>query len=289
VLFGAYMPPAPEAGTAEIDALEGALQRPVEIVLWYQHWAGWGRAFHPEWVERAATGGRIPLLTWEPWAPGPAQQPDFRLSRIADGAFDSYIEQWAHAIRKYGKELYLRPMHEMNAPWYPWGGNVNGNSPEEYVRAWRHLHDVFTMAGATNVRWVWSPQAGDVPSTPANALESYYPGAEYVDVLALDGFNWGGSTAARGGWRSFGEIFGAAYDRIVPLGPQPLWIAETASDAFGGDKAAWVRDMFASLPRYPRIRAVVWFHALKERDWRATSSPEVAAAFSLRRGGPLPI
>jgi hypothetical protein len=33
VLFGAYVPPAPEAGTAEIDSLEGALQRPVEIVL----------------------------------------------------------------------------------------------------------------------------------------------------------------------------------------------------------------------------------------------------------------
>jgi hypothetical protein len=282
-LFGAYVPPAPEAGMGAVEQLEAALGRRVDVVLWYQHWGGWGARFDPAWVARASTGGRLPLLTWEPWSPGAPDQPLYRLSRIADGAFDAYAELWARELRAYGRTVYLRPMHEMNGSWYPWAGSVNGNSADDFVRAWRRLHDIFSRAGATNVRWVWSPNAEDVPATPENAFERYYPGSRYVDVLALDGYNWGTSVAGLGGWRSFDAVFRSAYERITRLGSQPVWIAETASDAAGGDKAAWVRDMFASLREYPRIRAVVWFHTVKERDWRATSAPDVAASFRTAR------
>jgi beta-mannanase len=259
--------------------LEEAVQRRLDVILWYQHWAGWGPDFQPSWVDNVAGEGRIPLLTWEPWTPGSSEQPEFRLQEIAGGAFDAYLERWARDLQAYGKTLYLRPMHEMNGDWYPWGGTVNGNSPQEYVRVWRHLHAVFGQAGATNVRWVWSPCADDSPAAPANAFERYYPGAAYVDILALDGYNWGTSVDGLGGWRSFDEIFASAYARITQLGTQPVWIAETASDAAGGDKCAWVRDMFASAARYPRIGAIVWFNTLKERDWRATSPEGCAAAF----------
>jgi endoglucanase len=30
---------------------------------------------------------------------------------------------------------------------------------------------------------------------------------------------------------------------------------------------------------FPRIRAVIWFHARKEADWRVNSSPEALSAF----------
>jgi beta-mannanase len=274
--------------TAVAD-LENGIERRLDVILWFQHWAGWAPEFHPEWVDGATAEGRIPLLTWEPWTPGSPEQPAFRLARIADGAFDGYIEAWARSLKAYGKVVYLRPMHEMNGNWYPWGGTVNGNRARDYVRAWRRMHRIFDRVGAANVRWVWSPLVDDVPKTRANAFERYYPGSRYVDVLALDGYNWGTSRPGYGGWRSFDQVFGSAYDRITKLGPQPVWIAETASDTMGGDKAAWVRDMFASLSRYPRIGAVVWFHTLKERDWRATSSSDVAAAFRVIAPGARPV
>ncbi len=276
LLFGAYAPPSPESGMAAANRLEQDIGRRLDIVLWYQHWAGWGPEFHPEWVSAAASDGRIPLLTWEPWAPGSVDQPEFSLRRIADGAFDSYIQSWANALTAYGGVVYLRPMHEMNGNWYPWCGGVNGNSPADYVAAWRHMHDIFVRVGVSNVRWVWSPYAFDVPAD--NSFERYYPGSQYVDVLGLDGYNWGATTDHR--WQSFNQIFAGAYKRIAKLGPQPIWIAETASDGTGGDKAAWVRDMFASAQKYPRLRAIVWFNLLKERDWRATSPDGVAATFA---------
>ena len=282
LLFGAYTPPAPEDGMQAAYALEEQLGRRLDIISWYQHWGGWGSEFDASWVARAAAGGRIPMITWEPWTPGGVTQPRYRLAEIARGTFDTYIRRWADGLAAYGQPVFLRPMHEMNGDWYPWGGTVNGNSASDYVAAWRRMHDIFSAAGATNVRFVWSPLAEDTPNVTENAFERYYPGTRYVDVLALDGYNWGADAQAYGGWRSFDDIFARPYARITRLGPQPVWIAEVGSGTEGGDKASWVLDMFASALRYPRLRAIVWFNQWKERDWRATTSPEVAAAFSAR-------
>jgi len=55
-------------------------------------------------------------------------------------------------------------------------------------------------------------------------------------------------------------------------------ITETASAPEGGDTAAWVKDMFASLGKYPRIAAVVCFDVDKERDWRAEATAPPTSA-----------
>jgi hypothetical protein len=282
VRFGVHAPSAPEQGVGAAEQLQQQLGLPIGIVNWYQQWGGWGAEFDAAWVENVVASGRTPLLTWEPWTPSAIVQPDFALARIAGGAFDDYIRRWARAAAVYGKALYLRPMHEMNSDWYPWSGAINGNSADQYVAAWRHIWELFRAEGAVNVRWVWSPNAEDVPATRENAMERYYPGRRYVDVLALDGYNWGSHFPRYGGWRSFNEIFACAYRRIAAVGPQPIWIAETASAPEGGDKARWIDDMFVEARRYPRLRAIVWFHVDKERDWRATSPRRAARAFAVR-------
>lgn len=283
--FGAYAPPSPWAGMDAVHQLEAELDARLDVVHSYHAWGNdWGR-LDPAALEAMSADGRVPLLTWEPWkaqehgstSPDGAvtDQPEYRLTRIADGAFDDYVREWARKLREFGDTVYLRPMHEMNGDWYPWSGVVNGNTPEDYVAAWQHLHDVFREEGADNVHWVWSPLVDDVPSE--NNFEQYWPGSRHVDVLAVDGYNWGAEVPGHGGWRSFNEVFGDAYGRLTALGPEPVWLAEVGSDAAGGDKAAWVRDMFASTG-YERLEAIVWFNDDKERDWRLTSPPEAADA-----------
>ena len=39
-----------------------------------------------------------------------------------------------------------------------------------------------------NVTWVWAPTV-----VGSGALTDWYPGDEYVDVLGIDGYNWGSS------------------------------------------------------------------------------------------------
>ena len=284
LLFGAYAPPGPMSGMTSITTLEQAIGRRLDVVLFYQAWGSQWSYFNQDWIAAPASGGRRVLLRCDPWLPnGSANQPAFALRNILLGKYDSYIKSWARGLKSYGGTVYLRPMHEMNGNWYPWGGRVNGNTPLQYRRSWRYLHGIFAQIGATNVRWVWSPYAQDVPSD--NRFEQYFPGSQYVDVLALDGYNWGQCKPAYGGWRSFGKVFRGAYDRIVQLAAKPVWIAETASAPEGGDKALWVKNMFSALPTaFPRIKAVVWFHMDKECDWRLTSPPEVTTtvASSLR-------
>lgn len=278
VAFGAYVPPAPESGMETVHQLESQIDHALDVVSFYQAWGGEAAALNLSAVEAAAEGRRGVMVTWEPWVPGGSpEQPDFSLGKILKGRYDDYIRSWARGLAAYGKVVYLRPMHEMNGTWYPWGGTVNGNSPRRYRRTWRRLHRMFDRAGATNVRWVWSPYAEDVPAD--NDLERYFPGNRFVDVLALDGYNWGTSDPGFGGWRSFEELFASAYRRVAALGSQPVWIAETASAPEGGDKAQWVRDMAVTLEqRFRRIEVVVWFNTNKERDWTLTSQPEVRQA-----------
>ncbi|TLM74721.1 hypothetical protein FDW81_04725 [Pseudarthrobacter sp. NamB4] len=90
-----------------------------------------------------------------------------------------------------------------NGNWYPWSEQVNGNSAGDYVAAWRHVHSVVTAAGATNVTWMWNPNLPYWGSVPLTGL---YPGAAYVDAVALDGYNWGNSASSsapspRESWR----------------------------------------------------------------------------------------
>ncbi len=286
-VFGMYDPGCPPrvAALAEHAKRLGA---PVRIVSWYQAWGSGFSECRPALVEAAHRQGAVPLITWEPWRlPGEiapdlpvTDQPEFALKRIAGGEFDAYIRSWARGLAAVRRLVYLRPMHEMNGDWYPWGGTVNGNRPEEFQPAWERLRSIFREQGADNVRWIWCPYARSVPDTPANGLEAFYPGNEKVDWLALDGYNWG-ATRTWSRWESFREIFEPAYERLERLSSEkPVMIAELGCAEEGGDKAAWIRAALRAVTeRFGRIQAVVWFDICKECDWRLASSAAALEAF----------
>jgi beta-mannanase len=268
---------------AALVEFERAAERSVGIVMWYQDWAQ-TRELDLRLFAQVAQHGAIPLLTWEPWdhTQGPVQ-PDFHLARVVAGEFDAYLQTSAQRLARYGAPVLLRWAHEMNGHWYPWstgsrirfGGKTSAQAtPAEYIAAWRRIWQVFHAEGASNIAWVWSPNVLD----HCAPFEPCYPGHEFVDWLALDGYNWGGW----GRWRSFARVFGPSYARLVALGPQPVMIAETASAEAGGNKARWITDAFTQTLRaeLPRVRAVIWFNQDKERDWRIESSPQSRRAFA---------
>lgn len=250
--------------------LEGSLGRELDIVQWF---TSWEHPFEARPIADSLAAGRVPLITWQP-----RQQ---SLSDIVAGKHDAYLRSWATGIRDTGRtfaeqglasEVYMRPFPEMNGDWVPWNGD-----PTALIAAWRHIADLFAAEGAVNVRWVWSPNITDWPRVEENRLERYYPGADYVDIIGLDGYNWG-DTQPWSTWQSFEEIYTVPYKRVRDLGSEPIWITEVASAESGGNKAAWITDMLGNRA-FPRVEAVVWFHERKEADWRATSSNRAARAF----------
>jgi len=287
--LGVYVPPAPfEPGA--IDAFERLAGKDAAIVMWYQPWAVANRSkFDTATVVAVMRRGKVPMITWEPWDPGsdanrvrnPGRQPDFRLARINAGEFDGYIRGWARAIKGLGGPVMLRPMHEMNGNWYPWSGSTNGNSPTQFVAAWRRIHDIFSEEGATNVTWVWSINHDSVPRGPKNAYSVYYPGDEYVDWTAMSGFNWG-TSSPYSSWGSYAHWYDEPLAYLRTLG-KPICIAEFGTVEQGGDKAAWLADAYARIAKDPAVRAVVYFDSVEHdsgtQDWRVSSSAKSLAAF----------
>jgi Glycosyl hydrolase family 26 len=250
--------PANAETVADYTATVG---RQPEIVLWYR---SFGRTLLSSTETSTLTAtAQSPILTWEPYS--------HSLWDIAGGAHDPYLLKSAQIAASWGGELMIRFAHEMNGDWYPWTG-----SPSAYVAAWHHIVTVFREAGATNVRWVWSPNVDRTGSMPFSA---YFPGDEWVDYIGLDGYNWGATEGNR--WSSLKKVFASSYATITQLSAKPLIIAETSSSEIGGDKAAWIRNGFMkTIPQdFPRVIGVVWFNASKEDDWRIASSQRALDAY----------
>ncbi|MBC7631783.1 glycoside hydrolase family 26 protein [Aeromicrobium sp.] len=254
---------------SEVLALQTKTGADIDQVTFYAAWAK-GGDFPPADASRIAAAGAVPELTWEPWDPsGGTSQPAYALDRITAGDHDAYLARWAKQIKTWGKPLVLRFAHEMNGGWYPWAAGTNGNTADDYVAAWRHVVDVFRRAKVTNVTWSWSVNVPYAGSTP---LASLYPGDTYVGRVGLDGYNWG-TTQPWSSWQSFGDIFGPGVAELDSLSTRPVHVTETAApENGGGDKAAWISDMWAWLDAHPEVRGVTWFSLLKEADWRVDSS-----------------
>jgi hypothetical protein len=227
--------------------------------------------------------GSIPFYSWASQSiPSTVNEPNFQLSDVIAGTYDAYIREWASAAKKWGHPFFLRFNWEMNGRWFPWSEGVNGNKSGEFVTAWRHVHDIFTEVGATNVSWVWCPNID--PGKIFLNLQSQYPGNGYVDWTGLDGYNWGTNPAKPDRWRSFDNLYKSTYDEIVnTIAPsKPMMISEIGSTEYGGSKAAWITDLLAKIPTdYPKIRGMLWFEQFDDgMDWPLETSASATSAFA---------
>ena len=78
-----------------------------------------------------------------------------------------------------------RPYHEMNGVWFWW---CNQKGEQGFMRLWIMMYDYFTNHhGLNNLIWVWNTNAPrDIPGDEAWAYGDFFPGIQYVDVLAAD-------------------------------------------------------------------------------------------------------
>jgi hypothetical protein len=207
-------------------------------------------------AESRRQGIRRMLVSWEPWTPVPAAlgvdaqsrpQPGYTNLDIARGAQDRYVMRFARSLAKFPGTVWLRYAHEMNGYWYPWSRDARA-----YVWAWRRIVRLFGVAGARNVRFVWSVNANlyEPERTWLRTARRYWPGASYVDMVASTMINFGGDkeyTVDR-----FAPRLRALHEAFA----KPVMLAETNTEFDG--RVAWLRDLRRMLRRAPWIRAVMW-------------------------------
>ncbi|TGY75954.1 glycoside hydrolase family 26 protein, partial [Cellulomonas shaoxiangyii] len=296
--FGLYTPQSP-FNWAEVDDVAGQVGVAPDMAGYFQ---GWDTPFRPDAVTRSWSKGMLPMLTWEsrPMAAGNDQvdEPEYALPRIIDGAFDEYLRQYAREIRDLGLPMAIRLNHEMNGSWYPWaeqgsqGVPINGNRSGDFVAMWRHVHDIFEAEGANaHVIWVWAPNIVNRLPAVNQSLEytrSLYPGDEYVDWVGLSGYFR--PPYADGQQPTFDDTFGRSLTQLRAITSKPVVLAEIGASESGGEKGAWVTDLFDALarPENTDVIGMAWFHhsvttitggERVTNDWRITSRADSQAAF----------
>jgi Glycosyl hydrolase family 26 len=273
-LLGAYVDPdgrwtGNADAEAEVTNFESVLGRKLGID---HHYYAWTDTFPSGLEQWDLSKGRIPLISWN----------GTNLSSILNGSYDGMITARAQAVKALGAPVFLRWCWEMNGEWSACGGATNNssgthNGPSKYVAAYRHIHDLFEAAGATNVAWIWCPNDQDVPSDSWNHWTNYYPGDAYVDWVGIDGYNWG-TVRSWSSWTSFASLFGGVYHDYADR--KPIMITETSSTEKGGSKPSWITSADSSLKRqFPGISALIWFDVNKEADWRPNSTSQSLKAF----------
>jgi mannan endo-1,4-beta-mannosidase len=230
----------------------------------------------------ASAGGAVPEITWMPcsFAAGcsPTHNP-FPLTGIAAGRYDSYLTSVANAAKAFGHPIIIRFAHEMNGNWYPWG-EVNGNTPAQFIAAWRHVHGIFAARGATNVYWLWTP------NKDGHSLSDFYPGNSYADFVGVDGYNGPEYSHT---WMTPTQVFGTSFSQFPSFTDRPVLIGEVGcvegSSSFPGSKATWITQFvqyLASDPYGVKPVGFVWseFNSAKKIDTSSSAQAAMKAALA---------
>jgi mannan endo-1,4-beta-mannosidase len=226
------------------------------LITYYQHF---GRRFSASDACMVTGQHALPFIQIEPFAP-------YTVSGIADGDWDSYLKAYARAVKKFGARIALGFGHEMNGDWEPWGfGHV---SPSVFIAAWRHIHHVFAVAGATNVTWVWTINRAEHPP------ELWWPGSKYVTWVGISGY-------FRHSFDRWAIVFNSTLASIAEFSTAPILIAETAVGPFR-DRPRMIRNLFAGLTRHAQLLGFTYFDlnkSSKTEDWRLDGHKGAIAAY----------
>ena len=293
LFFGVALDGCPITG-AQMKAVEEDIGVSPGIVVFFLQWpseTSQGSHYFPgDSLDAIWNTGAIPCLTWEPMVYREGHEVTVPCQAILNGAYDPYLLGFAKQAASWKRPFMIRFAHEMNIERYHWGTKKSGYGPESphvYRRMFKYVVTLFQKAGAQNVLWVFCPNSESVPNASYdpgaswNRIEDYYPGDKYVDVLGIDGYNWGTTqTKAKNGWDSqwkeFAAIFRPAWEKLRQLAPdKPIFVFETASVDQGGDKGLWIKNAFETARAW-KLNGLVWFQVKKEYDWRINSGGGVS-------------
>ena len=250
-----------------VQALEGKIDRKLELVRVYGLWNEVFPDSYARWLTDPTStqtapgtaGGRTLIYSIK------AKRTDgtrILWSDIANAAFGSPLHDqmvlWAQRIKAFGQPIYLSFNHEPeSAENKPSGGSA------EYIAAWKRFQAVFASQNVTNVTWTWIATAFGFSAKRRQIATRYYPGDAYVDVIAVDGYNWYECRPeAKLEWKSAQEVF-QDFRTWTALHPsKPVIVTEYGSVEDQGDatrKARWIADASAWFKAWDQLTAVLYW------------------------------
>jgi hypothetical protein len=240
--------------------------------------------------------GPTPMLALVPGSYGHAVTA--RPKGIAKGKNDAFLFRLNAVIAGYpGSLFYLRPFPEMNGYWESNSAyNQNGtlrpayNSTAWSRKAFARIAIIARggTAAAINAKLaklrlppitrdlpvttpklqvVWNPQGFGSPDLPGNSANAYYPGNNYVDVVADDLYDIAGHGAT---WAAAQKLYESHPAKPFGFGEWGLW---------GIDDPSFVRQMASWAHTHRRLVLLAYFSGKPGSVWDLHSKPSSAAAY----------
>lgn len=271
--WGIFEPGVSGKSLRELVEVQDKLQHKFDIVLCYSNVY---EDYEPNKIyntlSRLWDNGSVVELTLQTQLIDPLNESNM-VYDILDGKYDAFLHDYAADVARFDHPVLFRPFNEMNGDWCNYSAYWTARDSSTYVELYRYIYDIFEEEGANDhTLWVWNPNEKSFPDFCWNSADSYYPGDEYVDIVGLTGYNTGDYYDGEI-WRSFDEIYAPLYAKTAPQYEQPLMITEFACSSYGGDKAAWTKNMFDRLGDYPRIKAAVWWDSADKDEKNNIARP----------------
>ena len=100
-------------------------------------------------------------------------------------AYIDMIAEYAHRLQEHNIPVIFRPFHENNGSWFWWGGEHM--SAQDSIKLYQYLVEQLQERNVHNFLYIYSPNG------PFNSKKDYmarYPGDKYVDILAIDSYDF---------------------------------------------------------------------------------------------------
>ena len=216
---------------------------------------------------------------------------------IARGKGDRVLIDIAQALHRFGRFAYVRPYAEMNGYWNPYcaynsSGSYRGSahSTKSFRKAFRRtyliLHggsivDINAKLLASglprlnrpndlplnDVKVVWNPQGFGSPDLKANSANAYYPGDNFVDVVANDLYDFGRGVE----WEANLDLYRAHPDKPYAIGEWGL--------GPGVDSAGFVEKMASFVKNHDRVETIVYYRSQPGSTFDLSSKPNALTAY----------
>jgi hypothetical protein len=190
-------------------------------------------------LDLIASFGAMPLLDWG--GCGGTHAFAGQDAAIVAGKEDTVVYDYAKGLAAFGKPIFLRYFWEMNLSGHAACAEVPPGSqltPEQlyqdaWIRIWKIFHGQLAPTGeppvyATNVAFVWCPGTGAQSQGEVGSLADWYPGSQYVDWVAADGYSHPPNDPP------FTQVFARWYE-WAKTQRKPLMIGETGAGSTAAD------------------------------------------------------
>jgi hypothetical protein len=262
VVLGAHVGnPGDPNWQSEFTGLESQIGRALAIDSDYADWAVFPDEPRLKWDVQT---GHTPMQSWRVEFTESEPITCATAAEIDAGVYDKQLTQQARAVKAVGGAVLIRFNYEMtdnqeNTCFT--GFDVDTNLPlaaKEFITAWRHVVGQFRAAGAANAQWVWAPGRGAYQTGIASM---FYPGAAYVDWIAIDMYNKTDNPMPFGGSQGVNQFYTWASTQ-----GKPLMISENGAyndpRQSPGPQSEWITTATSWIKARPALKAYVYWDSL---------------------------